>query len=227
MNILVIDTATEACSVALATDNGVENRFEVCPQQHSVKLLPMVQNALSAANMTIGQVDYLAVAVGPGSFTGVRIAMGMIQGLSFGADLPIVKISTLQAMAQEVYAKHTSDSVVSLIDARMSEVYFGHYRPDEDGVMQLQNEELVLPPEELIGSTLSELQSVYAAGTGWQAYDELKTVDCTATDVLYPNAIHMLPMARHQIAENNLFQASDIEPTYLRDKVTWKKLPGR
>ena len=91
MNILVIDTATEACSVALQSASGTESRFEICPQQHS-KTLPMVQP--EAANLTISDVDYLAVA-GPWRFTG-RIAMGMIQGPSYGASVPIVKISTQQ-----------------------------------------------------------------------------------------------------------------------------------
>lgn len=227
MNILVIDTATEACSVALQSASGTESRFEICPQQHSTKLLPMVQEVLEAANLTISDVDYLAVAVGPGSFTGVRIAMGMIQGLSYGATVPIVKISTLQAMAQECFDKDKADSVVSLIDARMSEVYFGHYQANAEGVMQLQGEEQVIPPDALTGQTFSDLHAYTAAGTGWKAYEPLAEIAAQSSDVLYPKALHMLPMAKQQIAEGNIFKASEIEPTYLRDKVTWKKLPGR
>lgn len=227
MNILVIDTATEACSVALETHEGITHRFEICPQEHSKKLLPMVEEVLNAANVSLAQVDYLGVGVGPGSFTGVRIAMGMIQGLSFGTQLPIVKISTLQAMAQQSFAETGIKETVSLIDARMSEVYFGHYKADESGVMQLQAEELVIPPAELISGQLSSINGYTAAGTGWKAYEALQELTNSTPEVVYPSALHMLPMAKQQIAQKQTFAASEIEPTYLRDKVTWKKLPGR
>lgn len=227
MNILVIDTATEACSVALETEQGVESRFEVCPQEHSKKCLPMVQEVLQSAGVSLSDVDYLGVAVGPGSFTGVRIAMGMIQGLSFGASLPIVKISTLQAMAQQCHHQTGCQSVVSLIDARMSEVYFGHYQSDESGVMQLQDEERVIAPDELLAQHLGQLSQYEKVGTGWSAYEKLNELSDNVPDILYPHALHMLPMAKQQINAQNTFAASEIEPTYLRDKVTWKKLPGR
>lgn len=227
MNILVIDTATEACSVALETAAGIEHRFEVCPQEHSRKLLPMVQDVLQVANVSLADIDALAVGIGPGSFTGVRIAMGMVQGLAFGADLPIVKVSTLQAMAQQCFEQEEQQSVVSLIDARMSEVYFAHYQSDINGVMQLQGEELVIAPDVLIEQKLQHFKGYGAAGTGWPAYESLLALHCETPQILYPNALYMLPMAKQQFSQHQTFTAREIEPTYLRDKVTWKKLPGR
>lgn len=231
MNILVIDTATEACSVALEVQKDEQfetiHRFEICPQEHSKKLLPMVQEVLQAANTSLSEIDYLGVGVGPGSFTGVRIAMGMIQGLSFGTQLPIVKISTLQAMAQQSYKTQGATKAVSLIDARMSEVYYGAYTADDNGVMQLQGEELVIPPAELIFEHLSSAGDFAFAGTGWQAYEAFQAISGQKPEVLYPCALYMLPMAKQQIAQQITFKAAEIEPTYLRDKVTWKKLPGR
>ena len=102
MNILAIDTATEACSVALQFKDTVITRFEICPQQHSQRLLPMVDEVLKEAKVSLGDLDLLAFGRGPGSFTGVRIATGMIQGLALGTGLKVAGVSTLEAMAFEV-----------------------------------------------------------------------------------------------------------------------------
>ncbi|MCC2607376.1 tRNA (adenosine(37)-N6)-threonylcarbamoyltransferase complex dimerization subunit type 1 TsaB [Planctobacterium marinum] len=227
MNILAIDTATEACSVALETEAGIVSRFEVCPQEHSRKLLPMVKSVLEEASVHLQDLNALAVGAGPGSFTGVRIAMGMIQGLAYGASLPIVKVSTLQAMAQQAARLNSCSEVVALIDARMSEVYFGNYMADESGVMQLQNEELVISPEALLAGPLAGLNHYAQAGTGWQAYEALSALTTTEVAVVYPSAEFMLPMAKQLWRAGQHYEPANIEPTYLRDKVTWKKLPGR
>jgi len=227
LNILAIDTATEACSVALETKTGIVSRFEVCPQEHSRKLLPMVKEVLQQASLSLNDLDALAVGAGPGSFTGVRIAMGMIQGLAFGATLPIVKVSTLQAMAQQTAKQENCSEVVALIDARMSEVYFGHYMANEQGILQLQGEELVIPPEELLAGPLAGLNNYGLAGTGWQAYEALKSKMEKPVSVLYPSAEFMLPKAKQLWQSGECYQPANVEPTYLRDKVTWKKLPGR
>lgn len=227
MNILVIDTATESCSVALETAQGVLSRFEICPQEHSRKLLPMVQSVLEEAGVELTQLDLLAVGAGPGSFTGVRIAMGMIQGMALGTGLPIVKVSTLQALAQQAYHQQQKTNVVSLLDARMSEVYFGHYQSDDSGLMRLQGVEQVLPPESLASGALQDIHDYTCAGTGWMAYPALSESIRNDIEVTLPAAEAMLPMAKYEHQQGNLFEAGKIEPTYLRDKVTWKKLPGR
>jgi tRNA threonylcarbamoyladenosine biosynthesis protein TsaB len=226
MNILAIDTATEACSVALEINGQVFNQFEICPQQHSQRILPMIDEVLKAGNCTLQEVDYLAFGHGPGSFTGVRIATGVLQGLALGTGHQVVGISTLAAMAQQAYSEHQSEYVAAAIDARMSEVYFGLYQANQ-GVMQLVDEEQVLPPEE--AQQLIANKSAQGVGTGWQAYDALNakgTVKPLA-DVLYPNALYMLPLAKQLIEQGLVQHAEDIQPVYLRDKVTWKKLPGR
>ena len=101
MNILAIDTATEACSVALQYNERVITRFEICPQQHSQRLLPMVDDVLKEANVGLSDIELLAFGRGPGRFTGVRIATGMIQGLALGTGLKVAGVSTLEAMACE------------------------------------------------------------------------------------------------------------------------------
>lgn len=227
MNILVIDTATEACSVALEINGQVFNRFEVCPQQHSQRILPMIDEVLKEACLTLQEVNYLAFGRGPGSFTGVRIATGVLQGLALGTGHEVVGISTLAAMAQQAYIQYGCEQVTAAIDARMSEVYFGQYQVQQN-VMALMGEEQVLPPEQ--GAMILNNQSQMAGvGTGWQAYSNLDADDNIKVlpDILYPNALYMLPLAKNLIADGQALEVEDIQPVYLRDKVTWKKLPGR
>ncbi|MCC2616264.1 tRNA (adenosine(37)-N6)-threonylcarbamoyltransferase complex dimerization subunit type 1 TsaB [Aestuariibacter halophilus] len=223
MKLLAIDTATEACSVALHYDDQVSGAFALTPQQHSQRLLPMVESVLSEAGVTLAELDGLAFGRGPGSFTGVRIATGMIQGLALGTGLPVAGVSTLSAMAQQVYSQTGAQRVAVAIDARMDEVYFGQFECN-DGVMTLVGEEAVLPPD----MALQQLQDVTVAkaGTGWAAYPVLAELG-GVSDVLYPDARYMLPFANAALAAGQGAMARDIQPVYLRDKVTWKKLPGR
>ncbi|PKG97474.1 tRNA (adenosine(37)-N6)-threonylcarbamoyltransferase complex dimerization subunit type 1 TsaB [Paraglaciecola sp. MB-3u-78] len=227
MNILIIDTATEACSVALEVNEQVFNRFEVCPQQHSQRILPMIDEVLTEADVTLQNLDYLAFGRGPGSFTGVRIATGVLQGLALGTGHKVVGISTLAAMAQQAYVQNKSELVTAAIDARMSEVYFGQYQLQQN-VMTLIGEEQVIPPEEALVLLSGHLEMA-GVGTGWQAYPVLNGVSKVEvlTRVLYPNAVYMLPLAKALIADGHAVEVEDIQPVYLRDKVTWKKLPGR
>ncbi|MCW8092542.1 tRNA (adenosine(37)-N6)-threonylcarbamoyltransferase complex dimerization subunit type 1 TsaB [Alteromonas sp. ASW11-130] len=226
MNILAIDTATEACSVALLKDNKVQAKFELCPQQHSQRLLPMVDEILAQAAIKLDKLDALAFGRGPGSFTGVRIATGMVQGLAFGATLPVVGVSTLAAMAQQCFTQTDATTCACAIDARMSEVYFAVYQQREEGLVELIKEQVCSP-----ATAAAHLEGLTytAVGTGWNAYPELqqKRVTGIAVDILYPAAEFMLPLAIKAISNQEAVTAEKVSPVYLRDKVTWKKLPGR
>lgn len=225
MKLLVIDTATEACSVALSVDGKVTSRFEICPQQHSQRLLPMIDEVMTEAGIVISELDYLGFGRGPGSFTGVRIATGMLQGLALGTGLKVVGVSTLAAMAQQAMSTAANDSIVAVaIDARMEEVYFAQYKL-ENGIAVLLGEEAVLPPEQAIALLPVIADSV--AGTGWEAYAALQDYAAKEIDVRYPSAEFMLPLAEQMIKQGLAKDVEDVEPVYLRDKVTWKKLPGR
>lgn len=226
MKLLAIDTSTEACSVAVLDEESVYSRFEVCPQKHSQRLLPMLQEVLDEAGLALADLDALAFGRGPGSFTGVRIATGMIQGLALGTGLPVAGISTMAAMAQQAHMQSGVQKLAVAIDARMQEVYFAQYEI-KAGLAELLGEEAVMPPalaqQQLKGST--EL----AVGTGWQAYEALSSVATfqISETLLYPSAEFILPLAKRAYTEKNLVSVEAIEPVYLRDKVTWKKLPGR
>jgi tRNA threonylcarbamoyladenosine biosynthesis protein TsaB len=231
VNYLALDASTEACSVALQVDDKVFTRYELCPQSHSLQLLPMVDDLLKEAKIELSQLDGLIFGQGPGSFTGVRIGVGVAQGLAFSAQLPVVGVSSLQTMAQLAFIKHGHKQVIAAIDARMSEVYNGYYQLDEHNIMQAQQAEAVTPPEQLT-KHLSELVSTpkYAVGTGWDAYQEhlsvLKLND-ESPDILFPNAEAMLVIGQSKLAQGLGVSAENAQPVYVRDTVSWKKLPGR
>ena len=225
--LLALDTSTEACSVALQYGSELLTLDEVCPQQHSKRILPMVQQLLNQAGISLNQLDGIVFGRGPGSFTGVRIGVGVTQGLAFGADLPVYGVSTLAAMAQAAQRLHGATQVIAAIDARMAEVYIGRFAL-HNGLMRAETEELALKPAALSAFNLTG--DVYAVGTGWQTYaNELlqQQAAIIAADILYPSAQDMLSLALPALQAGNFVAAEQAEPVYVRDEVTWQKLPGR
>jgi len=239
VNYLALDASTEACSVALQVNGKIFSRFELCPQSHSLRLLPMIDDVLHEAGIKLTALDGLIFGQGPGSFTGVRIGVGVAQGLAFSANLPVVGVSSLQAMAQLAYIKHGQKQVVAAIDARMSEVYNGYFVLDEHNVMQAQQGEAVTPPEQL-AQQLSDIviAPFYAVGTGWDAYSEKLSeksgeqlsalkMNEGSPDVLFPSAEAMLAIGKVQLENGQGVSAEHAQPVYVRDTVSWKKLPGK
>ncbi|WP_153447424.1 tRNA (adenosine(37)-N6)-threonylcarbamoyltransferase complex dimerization subunit type 1 TsaB [Vibrio algicola] len=233
--ILALDTSTENCSVALMINDQLYTRSEIAPRDHTKKILPMVDEVLKEAGVSLHDLDALAFGRGPGSFTGVRIGIGIAQGLAFGAELPMIGISTLAAMAQATYRQHQSEKVVAAIDARMSEIYWGQYQRQTDGqwsaiAIDDGQAECVIPPSELVAHLVKAQGDWTQAGTGWQAYQEpLADLPLSQVqgDVLYPEAQDIAVLAQFEWRKGNSVEAEQASPTYLRDKVTWKKLPGR
>ncbi|MGR5278911.1 tRNA (adenosine(37)-N6)-threonylcarbamoyltransferase complex dimerization subunit type 1 TsaB [Vibrio rotiferianus] len=228
--ILAIDTATENCSVALLVGDKVISRSEVAPRDHTKKVLPMVDELLKEAGLTLQELDALAFGRGPGSFTGVRIGIGIAQGLAFGADLPMIGVSTLAAMAQGSYRRHGATDVAVAIDARMSEVYWARYTRQENGEWAGVDAECVIPPARLAEEVQADDNTWTTAGTGWDAYqDELGQLrlNLTAGEVLYPDSQDIVILAKQELDKGNTVPVEESSPVYLRDNVTWKKLPGR
>lgn len=238
MKLLAIDTSTEGCSVALL--NGSElltgakllHLDEVCPQQHSKRVLPMVQQLLTDSGLTLQQLDGIVFGRGPGSFTGVRIGVGVTQGLAFGADLPVYGVSTLAAMAQAAYRLHGAKQVIAAIDARMAEIYLGLFTLDATLLMQEVGAEIAIKPTTLTASPLTG--DIIGVGTGWQTYREPMLAWSAASgvvqisdEILYPSAQDMLALAVPAFVAGKFVAAELAEPVYVRDEVTWKKLPGR
>ena len=232
MKFLALDTSTEACSVALALDGQILALDEVCPQQHSKRILPMVQQLLSDAGVSLYQLDGIIFGRGPGSFTGVRIGVSVAQGLAFGADLPVFGVSTLAAMAQAAAVQQNATEVIAAIDARMAEVYIAAYALDEAGLMQAITPEIAAKPAALpeVLTSLSFTSQVLGVGTGWQTYSQALqqlAPALIADSILYPSAQFMLPFASRAWQQQLFVSAEQAEPVYVRDEVTWQKLPGR
>lgn len=230
MRILAIDTATEACSAALWNDGSTSAHFELCPREHTQRILPLVQDILNESGVMLTELNALAFGRGPGSFTGVRIGIGIAQGLALGAALPMIGVSTLMTMAQGAWRKTGATRVLAAIDARMGEVYWAEYVRDEQGVWLGEASEAVLKPE-AVAERLTQLTGEWAmVGTGWKAWPEMaQSAAATLVDgeVLLPAAEDMLPIAVHLLAEGKTVAVEHAEPVYLRNEVAWKKLPGR
>ncbi|MBI6547306.1 tRNA (adenosine(37)-N6)-threonylcarbamoyltransferase complex dimerization subunit type 1 TsaB [Xenorhabdus lircayensis] len=227
--ILAIDTATEACSVALWNKGAVEAQFEISPREHTQRILPMVQEVLSKGNVSLQQLNALAFGRGPGSFTGVRIGVGIAQGLALGAELPMLGVSSLKTMAQGAFRLKGATNVLVAIDARMGEIYWGQYTRNSQGKWQGDETEAVLKPEQ-VQEIMNSLPGEWAiAGTGWESYPQLLDSHLTlvASDITLPHAEDMLPLAVQMWDAGEATAVEHAEPVYLRNEVTWKKLPGR
>ncbi|MFM5754032.1 tRNA (adenosine(37)-N6)-threonylcarbamoyltransferase complex dimerization subunit type 1 TsaB [Aeromonas veronii] len=229
LKILAVDTATEACSAALLVGDKLFSRWEEAPRDHTRKILPMVQAVLEDAGISLSDLDAIAFGRGPGSFTGVRIGISVAQGLAFGAGVPLIGISTLAAMAQGAYRLDGAQQVLTAIDARMNEVYFGRYELI-DGRMQLVGDEVVSDPVALVDVRGKLAGPVTCVGTGFETYGETLSGladELAVSQVRFPAAEDMLPLARAAWLAGEAVPVEQATPVYLRDKVTWKKLPGR
>ncbi|SNY73728.1 tRNA (adenosine(37)-N6)-threonylcarbamoyltransferase complex dimerization subunit type 1 TsaB [Enterobacter sp. CC120223-11] len=230
MRILAIDTATEACSAALWNDGATTAHFELCPREHTQRILPLVQDILTETATDLTELNALAFGRGPGSFTGVRIGIGIAQGLALGANLPMIGVSTLATMAQGAFRKTGATRVLAAIDARMGEVYWAEYQRDEQGIWHGEETEAVLKPE-AVNDRLKQLEGEWATvGTGWQAWPDMAkdtSVALANGDTLLPEAEDMLPLACQLFAAQKTVAVENAEPVYLRNTVAWKKLPGR
>jgi tRNA threonylcarbamoyladenosine biosynthesis protein TsaB len=224
--ILAIETATEACSVALWHDGKTMQRFEHRPQQQADLELPMIDSVLAEAKLQLSDLDALAYGCGPGSFTGLRIAAAVTQGISVAAALPVIPVSTLAIIAQGVYREHGHTAVLAAIDARMQEIYWAHYQL-ENGLMTLSGAEEVSSPQALLIPSTGENWA--GACSGWRAYpDILQTRLAPVLTAVYPEfwprAAHMLELAQALFVGNAAVDAASVVPVYLRNSVAQPKI---
>lgn len=225
MKLLAIDTSTEACSAALLIDGDVRERFQIAPRLHAELILPMCDSLLDEAGLAIGQLDGIAFGRGPGAFTGVRIAAGVVQGMAWAADLPVVPISSLAAMSLYAMQQHACTHVAAAIDARMGEVYWACYAQEGEAVC-LVDEECVIAPDKV--SLPAGATSWFAAGTGWGSYREVLMdavgTAISSTDIeVYPHAAAVARLGAVAFTQNEQRPAEQALPVYLRDKVAEKK----
>lgn len=225
MKLLAIETASDACSCALLMDDSHLERHRIAPRRHAELVLTMVEELLAEAGLELAGLDALAFGRGPGSFTGVRVAAGVVQGLAFGAGLPVVPVSSLQALAQGAWREGGNGRVLAALDARMGEVYWGAYQVDDNGLMTAAMDDLASPPQAV---PLPSGGGWLGAGEGWGAYAGVlaeriggKLVGTEPQRLAHALDVAALGAAAHARGES--VSAARALPVYVRNEVAKKR----
>ncbi len=222
MKLLAIETATEACSAALLLDGEITWRCEIAPRRHASLILPMAQELLDEAGLGVAQLDLLAFGRGPGSFTGVRIAASVIQGIAFATDLPVMPVSSLTALAQGVWRRSAAQRVLAAMDARMGEIYWSACVAGSEGVMRACAEEQLGMPQEI---RLPPGDGWSGAGSAWRSHGGILAERMAGR--LQGSEPHSCPEAQDIAllaaaaleAGTSPVAAEQVEPVYLRNRV--------
>lgn len=227
INILAIDTSTSLCSVALVSGDDLWERQSLSPKQHTALVLPFVEALLKEAKLDLSQLDAIAFGAGPGSFTGVRIAASVTQGIALAHNLPVVPISTLAALAYQAVRRFGARNIVPILDARMGQVYWGDYQWDEQLGLRCQPSDQLTAPDVLRAYFSERSRSgpegsrYVAIGEGLKAYPDFlsdqaepgcffenRYPDC------YPLAIDVAALAIHEFRAGNFISADQVTPVY-------------
>lgn len=225
MNLLAIETATEACSVALLHGDDVIDRSELAPRRHAELVLPMAEELLAEAGIARQQLDAIAVGRGPGAFTGVRLAVSVAQGLALALDIPVVAVSSLAALAMQ--APRNGGAVLATIDARRGEIYAGAFSMETEGTepeldpLRPLSKECVIRAEEL---ELPGDETWNVLGSGWAGYADairrrLPSPPRWADGDRYPQACDVARLAGPMFVRGEGVPPEQALPVYVRDKV--------
>lgn len=230
--LLALETSSATGSVALARGSEISERTIATPREQTDRLLPLVHELLAEAGLGLRDLDAIVFGRGPGSFTGLRIAAAMAQGLALAAGLPVAAVSSLQALAERAGREHAATRVLTCVDARMGEVYWALYERSGGGPapMRLVGEERLAPPEAMeaaLAELAPPLEAWYAAGDGWARYraqlEPLLARAAGVGDALYPTARDLLPQAAADLGAGNLLAPEHALPVYLRSAAAWHK----
>jgi tRNA threonylcarbamoyladenosine biosynthesis protein TsaB len=211
--------------VALSSGEYTWEKCEHAPRRHAELILPMVRTLLAEAELTFGQLDGIAFGRGPGSFTSLRIGIGVVQGLAWGAGLPVVPISSLAAVAQSAVEQGLSPEICAVcvaMDARMQEVYTANFELDMNGFVIPSGEEKVCPPGEV---RPDDAAATCAAGNGFEVYPELENLAgklgfCVAG--CWPRAGAVSRLAVRWLENNKPLSVNQAQPVYIRNRVASK-----
>jgi tRNA threonylcarbamoyladenosine biosynthesis protein TsaB len=223
MRVLALDTATEACSVALLTDQGLSGQWAEVGRGHAEQILGMVEAVLANGGVSLSMLDGIAASVGPGAFTGVRISVSVAQGLAFGAGLPVVPITTLEALALQAMEEGTQQALACL-DARMGEVYWGCFAADPARGVAALGALTVGPPAQVRFPGAGRYRGI---GRGFAAYPglaQLTGIDPEVRADALPDARHMARLGALRLAAGERMDPAELQPQYLRDKVALTEL---
>ncbi|HCB12122.1 MAG TPA: tRNA (adenosine(37)-N6)-threonylcarbamoyltransferase complex dimerization subunit type 1 TsaB [Gammaproteobacteria bacterium] len=217
MKLLALETATEACSAAVWIDGAVFECYELAPRRHAALILPMIEMVLAEAGLTIHQLDALAVGRGPGAFTGVRIAIGVVQGMAFASDLPVAPISTLAALALGTARETGQTRIAAALDARMGEVYWGTWAVTDEATQWLAEEQVCAPSQ-----VTAPPGEWFGAGSGWTTYSQILSQRLIASGWkgdCYPRAGDVARLAADPGRRSEWLTAEQVRPVYLRNQV--------
>lgn len=228
--ILALDSSTSACSVALLIHGQVEEEFVLAAQEHTRRLLPMVDDLLKSRGLRLADLDAIAFTQGPGSFTGLRIGVGIVQGLAFGADLPVVPLSSLEVLAagtQRLQALQPGSLVATVLDARMGELYGALYETGNDSLeLQCILEDCVMEPAAL-GRAIVERSAgrqLHLVGSGRQILqDANQDLNAVVHEDIHIHAYDVARLAEPRFKAGQTVAAMDARPVYVRNEVSWKK----
>ncbi len=225
LNILALETSTQACSAALLCNGEILQRYQVAPRGHGDLILPMIDELMSEAGLSPSQLSAVAFGRGPGAFTGVRIATSVAQGIAFAADLPVVPVSSLAALAQAGFRHKGYQAMLCAVDARMGEIYWGAYQI-EQGVVSLLSGEHVCRPE-LAPQPSEVVEQWHGMGNGWEEYAESLadrfSLQLEADDMAWlARAEEVAVLAQHAVEHGQTVSAEQAMPVYLRDNVAIK-----
>lgn len=218
-SLLAIETSTDTCSVALLHRGCLRETSVYSPKDHQRILLPMIESLLAEQALALSDLDAIAWGAGPGSFTGIRLAAAVTQGLAYAADKQVIPVSSLAASAHQAVQEDPSRQTPLLVarDARMNEVYVGAYMPTGQTVVPLAADQLV-PVAALTGFAASYLPASRRIGEGWSL---IAGSDPVAT--VTPSARSVLHLALPEYEAGRLLPAEEALPVYLRDSVSWQK----
>jgi tRNA threonylcarbamoyladenosine biosynthesis protein TsaB len=219
MNFLAIETSTEACSVALVHGEMVIARSEIAPRRHAELVLPMADELLAESGLQREALDGIAVGRGPGAFTGVRLGVSLAQGMALALGIPVVTVSSLQALALE--APEDDAAILSIIDARMGEIYVAAWRREDDGSVTLIDRERVDTAAALV---VPEATAWHVVGSGWATYESvlrerIQAPIRSADGARFPQARHVAEVAAPLFRGGKAVAPELALPVYLRDKV--------
>jgi tRNA threonylcarbamoyladenosine biosynthesis protein TsaB len=224
--ILAIETSTPACSVALVVGDAKFSRYSEEPRSHTRLIMGMIDEVVREAGITVDSLDAIAVTVGPGSFTGLRIGFSAAQGLAFGADIPVIPVSTLQVMSQTYRRNYATDmncshTVFPILDARMGEFNCGAYQLDSSGQFKA-----VIDDQLLSKNNALELCENLQPGIIVGDHSSLLTssgIDSYPVQALYPDAVDLVDIALTRLAQDGAVPVAQVDLVYLRGTDAWKK----
>ena len=222
MNLLAIETSTETCSAALAIDGEVLERYQHAPRLHAELLLPWIEQLLGDAGIGFSSIDAIAFSRGPGSFTSLRIGIGVVQGLAWASDRPVIPVSSLAATAQTA-ANEGIDAALVALDARMKEVFTGTFKLNSKGIMVPVAAEKVCAPEAV---QVPEYSETYGIGNGFDRYPALEKLSGHLLGIrpdIWPKASSILLLAKEWLNTHEPLSADQAQPVYLRDNVAKKE----